>query len=240
MKQSVSSLNSSDNIVLKNTSHPNKKIAANEKRERFYVLNKKISKRLRDTRINLGLAPVDVCERITCLNKSHFSEWENGKKPIPLYWLCRLADLYGVSLDYLVGNVDEDEETRITFTIKRTIIESSQQYLNHLAEQMQTMTRNNLILIDAQNNSLEIAKQLKDAVSRLIELNPETWLELRNGAKVELLLEQLFNSLKSTDAISRQLTMADKTEKGRAHLVQGNLDLFGLSGNDGTQSSKTS
>ena len=164
----------------------------------------------------------------------------NGKKPIPLYWLCRLSDLYGVSLDYLVGNVDEDEETRITFTIKRTIIESSQQYLNHLAEQMQTMTRNNLILIDAQNNSLEIAKQLKDAVSRLIELNPETWLELRNGAKVELLLEQLFNSLKSTDAISRQLTMADKTEKGRAQLVQGNLDLFGLSGNDGTQSSKTS
>lgn len=237
MKQYVSSnvVTNADEVILANTSHSNKVLARNNKRERSYVLTKEISKRLTCTRKKIGLSPVDVCKKIPMLNKSHFSEWESGKKPVPLYWLCQLAELYGVSLDYLVGFTDENEESKVTFAIKRTIIESSQQYLCLIAEQMQFMTVNHILLIDSQKRSLELAKQLKDAVLRLAELNPELWPELRNGAKVELLIEQFSTSIKSVDALSRQLKMAKEVRAQQLNAV----DLFSHRGiSDGETAEK--
>lgn len=208
-----------DEVILANTSHSNKELVKNNKREQYLVLTKTVGKRLGYIRKKIGLAPVDVCKRIPMLNKSHFSEWESGKKLIPLYWICQLASLYGVSLDYLVGYTEESEESNVSFTIKRTIIESSQQYLHMIAEQMQDMALQHILLIDSQNIAIELAKQLRDAILRLAELNHETWPELRNGAKVELLIEQLSKSLKSVETLSRQVKAAKevRAEQVREH-----------------------
>ena len=40
------------------------------------------------------------------VNQGTYSDYENGKINIPIDMLIRLADLYGVSLDYLVGRAD--------------------------------------------------------------------------------------------------------------------------------------
>ena len=36
-----------------------------------------------------------------------YSYYENGERSIPTETLCRLADLYGVSIDYILGRTDE-------------------------------------------------------------------------------------------------------------------------------------
>lgn len=36
-----------------------------------------------------------------------YSYYENGKRTIPITLLCTLADLYEVSIDYIVGRTDE-------------------------------------------------------------------------------------------------------------------------------------
>ena len=218
----VSDIPNAEEVVLANTRSPNKQLAKNQKRERIYVLRNQIGHRLLLTRKQIGLSPADVCDKVPGLNKSHFSEWENGKKPIPLYWLIELAKLYGVSLDYLVGFISEDEETRAAFDIKRIIIKSSQQYLACLADAMNNETKNNLLIVSSQQQALKLARQLLDAINRMIELNSEEWPDLRNGAKVEHLINELSASLKSTETISRQIQTA-KEQRAQPYL---NDDLF--------------
>ncbi len=41
------------------------------------------------------------------ISQQYYSEYENGKRPIPIVHLIKLAQFYNVSLDYLVGLTDE-------------------------------------------------------------------------------------------------------------------------------------
>ena len=211
MKQyPVGDVHNAEEVVFATTGSPNKQLAKNQKRERLYAMSNLIGQRLLLIRKQPGL------------NKSHFSEWENGKKPIPIYWLVQLAELYGVSLDYLVGFISEDEETRAAFHIKRIIIQSSQQYLACLADAMDTEMKNYLLIISSQQQTLKLSRQLLDAINRMIELNPEEWPDLRNGAKVEHLINELSASLKSTETVTRQIQTA-KEQRAQPYLKD---DLF--------------
>lgn len=223
MKQyPVGDVHNAEEVVFATTGSPNKQLAKNQKRERVYAMSNLIGQRLLLIRKQIGLSSRDVCDKVPGLNKSHFSEWENGKKPIPIYWLVQLAKLYGVSLDYLVGFISEDEETRAAFHIKRIIIQSSQQYLACLADAMDTEMKNYLLIISSQQQTLKLSRQLLDAINRMIELNPEEWPDLRNGAKVEHLINELSASLKSTETVSRQIQTA-KERRAQPYLKD---DLF--------------
>lgn len=41
------------------------------------------------------------------ISQRAYSYYENGERSIPLETLCRLADMYGVSVDYILGRTDE-------------------------------------------------------------------------------------------------------------------------------------
>ena len=41
------------------------------------------------------------------ISQRAYSYYENGERSIPTETLCRLADLYGVSIDYMLGRTDE-------------------------------------------------------------------------------------------------------------------------------------
>lgn len=41
------------------------------------------------------------------ISQRAYSYYENGERSIPTEILCRLADLYGVSIDYLLGRTDK-------------------------------------------------------------------------------------------------------------------------------------
>lgn len=61
--------------------------------------------RIRDLREDADLTQKQVAEYLLC-DQSLYSKYERGVRILPLDLAVRLADLYKVSLDYLVGRTD--------------------------------------------------------------------------------------------------------------------------------------
>lgn len=64
-----------------------------------------VAKRLQETRLKCGLKQQDVAEK-TGINVITLSGYEIGKNEPNMEALVSLADVYGVSLDYLMCRVD--------------------------------------------------------------------------------------------------------------------------------------
>lgn len=58
--------------------------------------------RLRDIRIARGYTQRQIALYL-CISRSAYTLYESGKRQPPIPVLCRLADFYHVSVDYLVG-----------------------------------------------------------------------------------------------------------------------------------------
>ena len=58
--------------------------------------------RIRDLREDHDLTQQRVAEILMC-DQSLYSKYERGERALPLELAVKLADLYNVSLDYLVG-----------------------------------------------------------------------------------------------------------------------------------------
>lgn len=58
--------------------------------------------RIRDLREDHDLYQKDVA-KILDISQQYYSEYENGKRVIPVLHLIKLAKFYNVSVDYLVG-----------------------------------------------------------------------------------------------------------------------------------------
>ncbi len=66
--------------------------------------------RLRDMREDADLPQWKIAE-ILGIAQTVYSRYERGYQTIPLEHLIRLADYYGVSLDYLTGRTQKKEVT---------------------------------------------------------------------------------------------------------------------------------
>ncbi len=64
--------------------------------------------RIRDLREDSDLKQKDIAEYLIC-DQSLYSKYERGERPLPLELADRLADYYGVSVDYLIGRTDVRE-----------------------------------------------------------------------------------------------------------------------------------
>ena len=61
-----------------------------------------MSLRIRDLREDRDLKQKDIAEYLIC-DQSLYSKYERGERPLPLEYAEKLADYYGVSVDYLLG-----------------------------------------------------------------------------------------------------------------------------------------
>ena len=68
-------------------------------------------RRLRDLREDHDLTQRAVGEAINVPQRT-YAYYESGRRMIPPRGLCALADLYGVSVDYLLGRTDKKEVNR--------------------------------------------------------------------------------------------------------------------------------
>ena len=64
--------------------------------------------RIRDLREDADYTQSRVAAYLHC-DQSQYSKYERGERPLPLEFAVKLAELYGVSLDYLVGRTDKRE-----------------------------------------------------------------------------------------------------------------------------------
>ena len=62
-------------------------------------------KRVRELREDHDLRQIDIA-KILDMSQTGYSKYETGENDIPTTILIRLADFYGVSVDYILGRVD--------------------------------------------------------------------------------------------------------------------------------------
>lgn len=62
--------------------------------------------RIRELREKTGLRQIDVAN-VTGIDQKTLSNYETGKTNPDSYALIRLADFFNVSIDYLVGRIDD-------------------------------------------------------------------------------------------------------------------------------------
>lgn len=62
--------------------------------------------RLRDLREDNDLKQSQIAE-ILNIKQNTYSQYENGKREIPISLLWKLADYYNISVDYLIGRTDK-------------------------------------------------------------------------------------------------------------------------------------
>ena len=58
--------------------------------------------RIHELREDSDIKQREVAEYLMC-DQSLYSKYERGERPLPLEYADRLADFYGVSVDYLLG-----------------------------------------------------------------------------------------------------------------------------------------
>lgn len=61
----------------------------------------KMQLRIRDLREDNDKKQKDIADYLVC-DQSLYSKYERGERPLPLEYADKLADLYGVSVDYLL------------------------------------------------------------------------------------------------------------------------------------------
>ena len=62
--------------------------------------------RLREIREEMGYSQQYVADCLKC-EKLLYEKYESGKRKVPLEVVCKLADLYNTSTDYLFGLTDQ-------------------------------------------------------------------------------------------------------------------------------------
>jgi transcriptional regulator with XRE-family HTH domain len=62
--------------------------------------------RLKDLREDHDKFQKDIAKLLD-ISQQYYSEYENGKRPIPVEYLIKLAKYYQTSIDYIVGITDD-------------------------------------------------------------------------------------------------------------------------------------
>ncbi|MGN0528124.1 MAG: helix-turn-helix domain-containing protein, partial [Eubacterium sp.] len=62
--------------------------------------------RLRDLREDYDLRQSEIAEYLN-IQQNTYSQYETGKRDIPVSMLWKLADYYGTTVDYLIGRTDK-------------------------------------------------------------------------------------------------------------------------------------
>ena len=61
--------------------------------------------RIRDLREDRDMKQKEVADYLRC-DQSLYSKYERGERQLPLEYADKLADFYGVSVDYLLGRTN--------------------------------------------------------------------------------------------------------------------------------------
>ncbi len=62
--------------------------------------------RLRELRQKAGYTQTEIAELLS-MQQNQYSRYERGERELPMHLFVRLAQHYHVSIDYIVGLVDE-------------------------------------------------------------------------------------------------------------------------------------
>jgi transcriptional regulator with XRE-family HTH domain len=65
-------------------------------------------KRLKDLREDKDIYQKEIAKLLN-ISQQYYSEYENGKRPIPVEYLIILAKFYNTSIDYITGITNDEK-----------------------------------------------------------------------------------------------------------------------------------
>lgn len=71
-----------------------------------------LSQKLKELRLNKGLTQIEFAKTFNIANGT-VGNWETGKREPDYEMLSRIADFYGVTIDYLLGRNDKEKPTEM-------------------------------------------------------------------------------------------------------------------------------
>lgn len=71
-----------------------------------YMTDTGCAQRLKEARLRCGLSRADVADAL-CTYVETIWRWETGRRCPQLYFIDAMADLYGVSIDWICGRKEE-------------------------------------------------------------------------------------------------------------------------------------
>lgn len=164
-------------------------------------LARAVGARLREARDMVGLSQITAAKQLGYANSTKLAKIESGKhsSQIPIWVIKRAAELYDVSVDYLLGITESMEREDARHSVMREM-------MIHMRERWEKLRERDVIVqmgiiervVSVENCITSIEKEATDALTalnRVIELNPE-WEDIKGGSK-------LLSSIERTTASSR-------------------------------------
>lgn len=152
-------------------------------------LARHVGAKLKEAREMVGLSQLNAAKQIGYSNSTKLSKIETGRhsSQVPMWVLKRAAQVYDVSLDYLLGITESMEQEDSRHAALREM-------MVHMRQDWERMRSRDVLV---QSNMLDRIKSIEKgvlhidteaaaaelAMVRLIELNPQAWDELRGGCK---------------------------------------------------------
>lgn len=159
-------------------------------------LARAVGERLREAREMVGMSQLNASRHIGYANSTKLSKIESGKhsSQIPIWVLKRAAQVYDVSLDYLMGITEtmEQEDTRHS---------ALREMMVHMREDWERIRQRDVLVQAGMLNRIKhvetsillIEQEAEDAasaLSRVAELNPDEWQDIRGGARLAAAVER--------------------------------------------------
>ncbi|AEO26666.1 XRE family transcriptional regulator [Listeria monocytogenes] len=129
---------------------------------------KTLSKKLEYLRNSKGWSKVEVAKRLGMKASSTYSNWEYGNREPDIDTLKRIADLYGVSVDYLIGRDKNNLADTIAAHIDPNATEEELEEILAYIEEKQKEYRN-----EKEVNITEKAAEKDKEVNKFVEENPD-------------------------------------------------------------------
>lgn len=160
------------------------------------VLRAVMAKRFREARNMNGLGQHEAALRIGWSNPTQLSLIEDGRatRPCPLWALANASDVYGVSVDYLMGRSDEPErDPRLAErqALVRNTHHAMMTYAQMMVNQIHAYTTKGAPAVVTARRLLAESESMAEAVDRFHQLNREAFLDLKAGSTLLRRLEGL-------------------------------------------------
>lgn len=170
-----------------------------------------VAKRLVRARRAAGFKDLEVARRLGHANLTMISLFENGHRSPSLKNLQVLADLYGVTTDYLLGRTDnlglapeEGNQALITGVLTGVLTGYNQKYLEGLAEvtavAVEGASMDRVLLDKVADTSVELCNSLE----LIRKHHGQVFDDLRGGAKLGRLISELHVSVQSRIACKQR------------------------------------
>jgi transcriptional regulator with XRE-family HTH domain len=180
-----------------------------------------VGQNLRAARKAARLTEEDAANHISHKKLTQVSLAEKGERMLPLHSLIKLADLYEVPLDYLVGRHDdpmadwqESNQAIIARTVKKSIANClsifTNSVSNHVGVAIEHHQRDRVDILRA----AELAREVKLAFERFKELNKDCYEDMRGGSKLNLSIDRFLAVVEPiAQRKDKEKAMIDSLEK---------------------------